>query len=79
MIISSVKYKGNYCLELTFSDSHVQTVDFSTFLASNHHPDYEKYKDERTFLSYDLVDGNLNWDDYTMIFPINDLYKGAIE
>ncbi len=27
----------------------------------------------------DETDGNLNWNDYDLIFPISDLYSGQIE
>jgi hypothetical protein len=36
------------------------------------------YKDEKLFNSYKIIDGNLNWNDYDMIFPISDLYEGKI-
>ncbi len=50
-------------------------VDFSIFIFASGHPDYEKYKSVDKFLKFEIIDDNLNWDDYTMIFPIEDLYK----
>ncbi len=78
LFIEKVIHKTSHILELTFNDGHVQLVDFAPFIFSNGHPDYEKYKSEKEFLTYDLIDGNLNWDDYTMIFPIEDLYSGKL-
>jgi hypothetical protein len=43
------------------------------------HPSIKKYLDERQFSNFNLSDGNLNWNDYGMIFPIWDLYNGKIE
>jgi len=34
--------------------------------------------DPNRFQEYKLVDGNLNWNDYDMIFPLEDLYRGKI-
>ena len=30
------------------------------------------------FKGFEVVDGNLNWYDYEMIFPLKDLYQGEI-
>jgi hypothetical protein len=30
------------------------------------------------FETVNIVDGNLNWNDYDMIFPVWDLYNGAV-
>ncbi len=76
--VSSARHIKSHILELTFNDGHVQVLDFAPFIFSNGHPDYEKYKSESEFLTFHLIDGNLNWDDYTMIFPVEDLYKGKI-
>ncbi|WP_166267244.1 DUF2442 domain-containing protein [Marinobacter caseinilyticus] len=76
--IKKVKHVKSHILELTFSDGHIQLVDFAPFIFSNGHPDYDRYKTEEGFLTFDVVDGNLNWDDYTMIFPVEDLYRGKI-
>ncbi len=78
LLIDKVVHKKSHILEITFNDGHVQVIDFAPFIFSNGHPDYEKYKSEVGFLSYQLIDGNLNWDDYTMIFPIEDLYSGRL-
>lgn len=65
---------ADYVLEIYFSDGHKCLVDFYPFIFSAAHPDYDIYKERSHFLNYEIVDGNLNWDDYKMIFPIEDLY-----
>jgi len=55
-----------------------ENVDFSTFIFTSGHPDYDKYKTIEEFLKFEIIDDNLNWDDYTMIFPVEDLYKNCI-
>ncbi len=30
------------------------------------------------FIKYKIIDDNLNWGDYTMIFPVEDLYSGKL-
>ena len=42
------------------------------------HPSIRKYLDEARFKLFDIIDGNLNWNDYDMIFPVEDLYEGKI-
>jgi len=34
--------------------------------------------DERKFKEFQIIDGNLNWNDYDLIFPIYDLYQGRV-
>ncbi|CAN5512853.1 hypothetical protein BH09BAC6_BH09BAC6_28110 [soil metagenome] len=35
--------------------------------------------DEALFCNFEIKDGNLNWNDYDMIFPISELYEGKIQ
>jgi len=76
--IKSVQHKKLHILVIEFSDGHIEYVDFAPFIFSNKHPDYVQYHEESNFLTYQIVDGNLNWDDYTMIFPINDLRNNKL-
>jgi len=76
--IISARYIGDYAIRLTFSNGTNRLVDFKPFLESSLHPSIQKYMDERLFKDYQIVDGNLNWNDYDMIFPIEDLYKGEL-
>jgi len=47
-------------------------------LESSLHPSIRKYLDEDKFKTYQIVDGNLNWNDYDLIFPLEDLYQGKL-
>jgi hypothetical protein len=76
--IDAVRPVTGHILNIRFNDGHECLVDFSRFIFGVGHPDYEKYKSTTEFLKYDIVDGNLNWDDYTMIFPVEDLYFNRI-
>jgi len=76
--IKSVKHEIGHILNIEFNDGHHETVDFAPFIFSAGHPDYEKYKSIDDFLTFEIIDGNLNWDDYTMIFPIEDLYHNRL-
>lgn len=76
--IISAQYIGDFAIRIFFSDGVNRLVDFKLFLESSLHPSISKYLNEEKFKGYQIVDGNLNWNDYDMIFPIDDLYKGVI-
>jgi len=76
--IKSAKYIGDYAIRMVFSDGTNRLIDFKTFLESSLHPSIRKYLDESKFKKFNIVDGNLNWNDYDLIFPLNDLHKGII-
>jgi hypothetical protein len=76
--LKSAKYIGDYAIRIMFSDGTNRLIDFKIFLESSLHPSIRKYLDESKFKSFNIVDGNLNWNDYDLIFPVEDLYKGTI-
>lgn len=76
--ICSAKYLTDYAIRLTFNDGKEKLVDFKPFLSKALHPSIKKYLNEKMFSNFSLTDGNLNWNDYDMIFPIDELYKGEI-
>ncbi len=76
--IDSAKYLSDYAIRIIFNDGNERLVDFKPFLSKSLHPSITKYLDESKFSSFSLTDGNLNWNDYDLIFPISDLYKGQI-
>ncbi len=76
--IKSAKYIGDFAIRLYFNDGFNRLVDFKPFLESSLHPSIRKYLDESKFKLFDIVDGNLNWNDYDLIFPVDDLYKGEM-
>ncbi len=78
LLVKAAHHVKSHILEIEFTDGHKQNLDFAPFIFSSGHPDYDKYKKESEFLKFVIMDGNLNWDDYTMIFPVEDLYNGKI-
>lgn len=79
LTIDSAKYLSDYVIRIKFSDGNERLVDFKPFLSKSLHPSIKKYLDENLFSNFSLTDGNLNWNDYDLIFPISDLYEGKIE
>ncbi len=76
--IDSAKYLSDYTIRIKFSDGNEKLVDFKPFLSKSLHPSIKKYLDENKFSDFSLTDGNLNWNDYELIFPLSDLYNGQI-
>ena len=72
-------YLGGFRLCLTFSDGHVTTVDFKSFLRAALHPDIAKYCDESLFRAFTLAYGNLVWGGHELCIPIGDLYAGKVD
>ena len=77
--IDSARYLSDYAIRIRFNDGNERLVDFKPFLSKSLHPSIKKYLDESKFSNFSLTDGNLNWNDYDLIFPISDLYKGQIK
>jgi len=76
--IENAVYLRDYALRLTFNDGMEKLVDFKPFLTKSNHPSIKKYLIEKNFKQYKIVDGNLMWNDYDLIFPVTDLYVGKI-
>ncbi len=76
--VISARYIGDFAIRVFFSDGSYKLVDFKPFLESSLHPSIKKYQDEVKFRAFKIVDGNLNWNDYDMIFPVEDLYQGKV-
>lgn len=76
--IESAKYLSDYAIRIKFNDGNERLVDFKPFLSKSLHPSIQKYLDENKFSNFSLTDGNLNWNDYDLIFPLSDLYNGQI-
>ena len=77
--VISANYIGEYVVRVSFNDGSEKLVDFKQFLFKSLHPSISKYLDESLFEKFKITDGNLNWNDYDLIFPIHDLYKGIIK
>ncbi len=76
--ISDVCYSESFKIKIIFNDGTERIVDFEPFLINSQHPQIKKYLNIEKFKNFLLVDGNLNWNDYDLIFPLEDLYKGKI-
>ena len=76
--IKTANYIGDFAIRIFFSDGYNRLVDFKHFLESSLHPSIRKYLDEDRFKQYQIIDGNLNWNNYDLIFPIEDLYQGKL-
>jgi hypothetical protein len=76
--IESAKYLSDFAIRIKFNDGNERLVDFKPFLSKSLHPSIQKYLDENKFSNFSLTDGNLNWNDYDLIFPLSDLYNGQI-
>jgi len=76
--IKSANYIGDFAIRIFFNDGFNRLVDFKPFLESSLHPSIRKYLDETLFIQFKIIDGNLNWNDYDMIFPVGDLHEGKI-
>ena len=76
--IEDVEYLGDFKINLIFNDGISKTVDFKNFLKKSLHSSLKKYQNQTESQKFQLIDGNLNWNDYEMIFPVADLYEGNI-
>lgn len=76
--IESAEYLKNYSIKIRFNNGKENNIDFKPFLSKSNHRSIRKYLDEKLLAQYQIVNGNLCWDDYELIFPIWDLYNGTI-
>lgn len=79
IMVEHANYIGDFAIRITFNDGTQKLVDFKSFLTKSLHPSIKKYLDERLFINFKIIDGNLNWYDYDMIFPVENLYNGEID
>ncbi|MBC74699.1 MAG: hypothetical protein CME64_01665 [Halobacteriovoraceae bacterium] len=76
--IKSAKYLSDYKLELEFNDGKVQIVDFFPFFNASKHSEIRKYLNLELFKSFEVIDGDLDWGDFDLTFPIYDLYTNKL-
>ena len=69
---------GDYRLQIDFSDGVSHTVDFYPFLTEAWNPVFKKYLEQKHFKNFVIKGGNLNWNNYEMIFPVAHLHSGVI-
>ena len=77
LYIDQAIYISDLSVELKFNDGTVRKVDFSTFLHSHPHPQYNKYQKPSNFKKFHIENGNIVWGkNWDLIFPIEKLYVG---
>jgi hypothetical protein len=76
--VVSAKSTSGYKIQIAFSDGVKKIIDFEPFISESQHPSIRKYLDLELFNQFKIVNGNLNWNDYDMIFPLTDLRNGKI-
>jgi len=77
--VKKATYLGDYVIRVLFSDGSEKAIDFKSFLKRASHPSIRKYLNEDELKNFKITHGNINWNDYELIFPIDDLYNGIIE
>ncbi len=76
--IIKVEYLDGYKLSLLFNDNTKQIIDFYPFLSSSLNPLIRKYLDINEFKKFKIDNGDIEWNDYDLCFPIADLYENNI-
>ena len=76
--IQKAQYLDGYKIALKFNDGKKNTINFKDFITKSQHPDIQKYKDINTFKNFNLQYGEIEWNDYELAFPIDDLYQNTI-
>jgi hypothetical protein len=76
--IEKVQYLSGHKLKLSFNDGMEQIIDFGPFLSNSLNPFIKKYLDLKEFKKYELDNGDLEWNDYDLCFPVADLYENNI-
>lgn len=77
--LETAKYINGHKILLKFSDGHMHTIDFKPFFDRSLNPMIRKYLDIEKFKAFSIENGDLQWNDYDLCFPIIDLYEGNIQ
>jgi len=77
--VTDAHHLKDYTINIEFNDGSSKSVDFKPFLSKSAHPSISKYLDKNLFSTFEIKDGNLNWNDYDLIFPMDNLYEGKIK
>lgn len=76
--VEKVDHIGDFKLKLEFNDKTRQIVDFYPFLSHSLNPLIRKYLSPKEFSQFQIDEGDLEWNDYDLCFPIADLYENRI-
>ena len=76
--IAEANYREDYKIEFKFSDQTTKVIDFEPFLQKARNPMTRKFLNLTEFKNFNLENGEVNWNDYELCFPIWDLHEGRI-
>jgi hypothetical protein len=76
--ITAARYLKNYQIEFEFNDESKTIIDFEPFLKQAKNPMLKKYLDLNQFKNFTVRDGDIDWNDYELCFPIADIYEGHL-
>jgi len=76
--VEKVNQLSDFKLELEFNDKTQQVIDFYPFLSRSLNPLIRKYLSPEEFSKFEIDEGDLEWNDYDLCFPIADLYENKI-
>jgi hypothetical protein len=76
--ITVARYLKNYQIEFEFNDETKTMIDFESFLKQAKNPMLKKYLDLNEFKNFTVRDGDIDWNDYELCFPIADIYEGRL-
>jgi len=76
--VEKVNQLSDFKLELEFNDNTRQVIDFYPFLSRSLNPQIRKYLLPEEFSKFEIDEGDLEWNDYDLCFPVADLYENRI-
>lgn len=74
IMVERAEYLKEYQIRLEFNDGKIQIINFHNFITQSHNPNILKYKNLELFKQFSITDGDLEWNDYDLCFPVDDLY-----
>ena len=78
LAVAAAEVVAPHTLRIAFTTGQQCTVDFGPFLRRAAHPAIQAYLQEERFRQFTIVNGNVNWNDYDLIFPVSALFTGEI-
>ena len=76
--ITAARYLKDYQIEFEFNDETKTRIDFEPFLKQAKNPMLKKYLDLNELKNFTVRDGDIDWNDYELCFPIADIYEGRL-
>ena len=76
--VVNARHIDDYMLDIQFSNGETKKVNFEKFLERSRHPSIKKYLDKDKFNQFKIKNGNINWNNYDLIFPVEDLLHQRI-